>query len=86
MNGWLIEGLIPTGSVAAIADLDDPAPEELLEHGFDVVLRLHGRGDLLDGSVMFSCHWRPGLAPGCEPPGPFWIERRGNGFERIEAP
>jgi hypothetical protein len=72
-GAWVIEGLLPTGIVAALCDLDDPSTQTLLENGFDVVLRLHGRGAMDDAPVLFSAHWRDGLVPGVEPLVPFWV-------------
>jgi hypothetical protein len=71
---WVIDGVLPTGALAALADLDDPSPQTLLENGFDVVLRLHGRGVMDDRPILFSVHWREGLVPGVEPPAPYRIK------------
>ena len=81
---WLIEDAIPTGAVAALADLDDPSTPTLLEAGFDVVMRLHDRGTMEDGPVQVSVRWRPGLVPGREPPAAFWIGWDGSGFSRMD--
>lgn len=83
---WVIDGVVPAGVIAALADLDDPSPATLLENGFDVVLRMHARGAMDDAPVLFSTHWRDGLLPGVEPPAPFWVRfdpARG-GFVRVE--
>jgi hypothetical protein len=85
VTDWLIEGLIPAGAIVTIADLDDPTPEELLARGFDVVIYLHGRGAMDGGPVLQSVHWRDGLAPGHEPPAPFWIQLVGGSFERVDV-
>lgn len=85
LGGWLVEGLIPAGAIAALADLDDPSPSTLLAAGFDVVLRLHARGEMTGGPVLLSCHWRRGLVPGCEPPEPSWIRQGPEGFVNVDT-
>lgn len=86
MTRWLLEGAIPAGAIVGITDLDDPEPAELIARGFDVVMRLHGRGEMLDGPVLLSWHWREGLVPGHEPPAPIWIRREpGQGFGLVAA-
>jgi hypothetical protein len=82
---WLLEGAIPSGTVAALADLDDPGTKTLLAAGFEVVLRLHDRGAMEDGPVRVSIHWRQGLVPGRQPPAPFWIRFDGSGFIRADG-
>lgn len=77
-RGWAVEGLIPAATVVAVADLDDPPPDELIAAGVDVVLRLEARGELTDVPVRLSAHWRRGLMPGHEPPKPIWIRRVGH--------
>ncbi len=84
-GGWLVDGLIPTGTIAALADLDDPSPKTLLAAGFDVVVRVHDRGKTSDGPILLSCHWRRGLVPGREPPEPFWIRQEAGGFVNVET-
>ena len=82
---WLLEGCVPTGTVAAIADLDDPPTATLFEAGFEVVIRMHGKGDMIGYPVKLSVEWRPGLVPGHEPPAPFWAMGTTAGFERVEV-
>jgi hypothetical protein len=86
-GGWAVEGLLPGGAVAAVADLDDPSPGTLLENGFDVVLRFAGRGAMDAGPVLVSVHWREGLVPGREPPPPFWVRFDPSrfGFVRVDG-
>jgi hypothetical protein len=85
MTRWLVENLIPEGALVAITDLDDPEPDKLIRQGIDVVIFLHERGAISAMPVLLSVHWRAGLAPGHEPPEPFWIRRSGGfGFERVE--
>ncbi len=78
----VIDGLIPGGVIAALADLDDPSPKTLLAAGFDVVIRLHDRGDMKDEPILLTCHWRPDLVPGCNPPEPIWVRIGPEGFVR----
>jgi hypothetical protein len=66
---WLIEGLIPAGAVVGIADLGDGSPEDILALGFDVVIYLHGRGEMDDGPVLLDVRWRPGLVQGAQAAG-----------------
>jgi hypothetical protein len=80
---WIVKGLIPAGAVVAIADLDDPSPDEILAAGCDVVLLLHDRGAIDDRPVLFEVRWRPGLMPGHKPPDPFCIRRNGDGFAPV---
>ena len=88
---WLIEGLLPSGALATVADLDDPEPDELLASGLDVVLLLHDSGDQAFHSgapILFEVRWRDGLVPGHEPPPPFWVRfdlGRG-GLVRVDEP
>jgi hypothetical protein len=84
-GGWLLEGALPTGVVAALCDLDDPTPPALLENGFDVVLQLAGRGAMTDRPVLLTVHWRDGLLPGLRPPAPFWVrfDAAAGGFVRV---
>jgi hypothetical protein len=70
---WVIEELLPTGVIAALADLDDPSPATLLENGFDVVLHFAAAGAMDERPVLLTVHWRDGLVPGVEPPAPFWV-------------
>jgi hypothetical protein len=80
-GGWVLEGLIPTGVIAALADLDDPSPRTLLENGFDVVLLLELRGAPVIGEpVGQRAYFHPRL--GLEPPAPFAIRFNGSGWER----
>jgi hypothetical protein len=61
-GGWFLEGLIPTGVVAAIADLDDPSPQTLLDGGIDAVLLLEQHGTLPVGEhPVISVHFHPRL-------------------------
>lgn len=86
-GGWVAQGLIPTGVVAAIADLDDPPPEALLDSGFDAVLLLEFRGAVAEGvPVRQSVHFHPRL--GLTPPEPMWIklDLAQGGFVRADAP
>ena len=81
---WLLEGLIPAGATVTITDDDDPDPLYLMvQCGFDVVLRLHGRGAMDTEPVLLSTHWRHGLVAGHHPPAPMWIRFNGHGFERV---
>ncbi len=84
-GGWVIDGLIPSGAIAAVADLDDPPPRTLLEAGFDVVIRLHDRGEMSDGPVLLTCHWRRDLVPGREPPEPCWTRQEPDGWINVET-
>jgi hypothetical protein len=85
---WVIEGVLPTGVIAALADLDDPSPAMLLENGFDVVLHFAARGAMADRPVRLSVRWRDGLASelGCAPPPAFWIrlDPASGGFVRVD--
>jgi hypothetical protein len=85
VTDWLLGDAIPTGAVIGITDLDDPEPGVLLAEGYDVVVRLHGYGEMLDGPVLLSWHWRKGLAPGHRPPEPIWVVRTDHGFDRVSA-
>jgi hypothetical protein len=72
VSDWLVEGLIPTGALVTVADVDDGTPEDVLTQGWDVVIHL-GRRELDDEPVLLTVLWRDGLVPGHEPPAPFWI-------------
>lgn len=72
MTEWLVEGLIPRGAIVAIADLDDPPPEALIERGNDVVLHLAARGRAVAGSeVLLTTYFHERL--GLTPPEPFLV-------------
>lgn len=92
-GGWVLEGVLPTGVVAALSDLDDPSPRTLLENGFDAVLLFGDRGDRairFGKKIVLSVHWRPGLAGevGCDPPAPFYVrfDAARPGFVRVDGP
>lgn len=82
---WLVEGVVPASATVAVTDLDDPEPAELIRRGYDVVVRLYGRGAMLDGPVLQRVVWRPGLVPGRRPPAPFYVVRTPAGFERVDV-
>jgi hypothetical protein len=70
---WVMDGLIPTGVIAALSDLDDPSPQTLLENGFDAVVLLEMRGAAVPGvPVRLRVYFHPRL--GLESPAPFWIK------------
>lgn len=79
---WLMQGFIPAGARVVITDEDDPEPRHYIVLGYDVVLRLHGRGAMDTEPVLLTAHWRKGLVAGHRPPEPMWIRRSENGFER----
>jgi hypothetical protein len=80
-GGWVVEGLIPTGVIAALADLDDPPPSTLLENGFDVVVLMEARGAAEPGEpVLHRVYFHPRL--GLEPPAPFKACVDGTDWER----
>jgi hypothetical protein len=81
---WVIEGLVPAGSIVTASDLDDPEPEAYFEQGFDVVLKLHDRGPLGDEPVLLEPRWRPGLLGDQPPPPPFWIQEINGRIVRVE--
>ncbi len=87
-GGWLLEGAVPKGTLAAFADQDDGSPEALLAQGYDVVLYMHGRGAMEDRPVRFEVLWRDGLRPGESPPAPFWVRFSSprEGFVRCDPP
>ncbi len=82
---WLIDRVLPTGVVAALADQDDGTPEQVLAQGYDVVLYMHTRG-MPDGPFLFEPLWREGLRPGERPPGPHWVRFSGSGFVPCDSP
>jgi hypothetical protein len=57
MTDWLVQGLIPAGGLVVIAE-DHPAPDELIRQGFDVVLRMHGRGAMPEEGVVLNAGTR----------------------------
>lgn len=83
-GGWALDGLIPAGTLAALADLDDPSPAALLDGGFDVVLLLELRGaPVLGEPVRVRAYYAARL--GLEPPAPFWVRfERGGGLARVD--
>lgn len=81
---WIVEGLIPAGSLAAVADEDDGTAAQVLAQGYDVVIFLHTRGQT-DGPVLIETLWREGLVPGRRPPEPFWAEPSALGFVRCDT-
>jgi hypothetical protein len=83
---WVLDGLIPTGVVAAVADLDDGTPAEVLAQGYDVVLYVHMRGRPHAGPVLFETLWRDGLHPGETPPAPIWARLTPAGIIPCDPP
>jgi hypothetical protein len=81
---WLVEHLVPCGAILAFADPDDPRVEVAFAGGADVVILLHGRGEMDDGPVLFEPHWQPGLISGWIALAPFWIRRVGDGSVRVD--
>ena len=61
-GAWAAGGVIPTGAIVAIADLDDPSPATLLANGFDAVQLLEIRG-LPAGRFRVSVRLHPRLRP-----------------------
>lgn len=81
---WLIEGLIPAGTLAAIADEDDGTAAQVLAQGYDVVIYMHTRGHT-DRPVLIETLWRQRLVPGNHPPEPFWAQQGASGFVRCDT-
>lgn len=81
---WIVEGLIPAGTLAAIADDDDGTAAQVLAQGYDVVIYLRTRGQP-DRPVLIETSWREGLVPGRRPPEPFWAHRTPTGFVRCDT-
>jgi hypothetical protein len=86
MAKWLMEGLIPAGTVATIADKSDGTPEEVLARGFDVVIHFDAdEGAPITKPALVTVLWRDGLVDDAEPPAPFWVRFTGAGFERLDV-
>ena len=85
-GGWVLDGLIPTGGIVALADLDDPSPKTLLDNGFDAVVQLQARGEALIGARVRVAVYRADRL-GVEPVTPFWVvfDPARGGFVAVDA-
>ena len=81
---WIIDGLIPAGTLAAIADEDDGTAAQVLAQGYDVVVYMHTVGHA-DRTVLIETLWREGLVPSHQPPEPFWAQQTATGFVRCDT-